>query len=123
MRLWFLPRRAAHFAIRAYQLSVSAVLGRQCRYLPSCSAYMDEAIERHGVWAGGFMGLARLCRCHPWGSHGFDPVPPALPAGSSWSKPWRYGDWRGPRCEAVLPERVTQAAEAARDKLPQTAKG
>ena len=49
------PRRAAHLLIRFYQLSFSAVLGRRCRYLPTCSAYADEAIRRHGLWAGGWM--------------------------------------------------------------------
>ncbi len=97
-----LPRRAAHYAIRAYQLSLSAFIGRNCRHLPTCSAYMDEAITRHGLWAGGFMGLARLCRCHPWGTYGFDPVPQRLPAASSWRTPWRYGRWRGPLlCEEI----------------------
>jgi putative membrane protein insertion efficiency factor len=99
-QLW--PRRLAHYAIRAYQLSLSAILGRQCRYWPSCSAYTDEAIARHGLLAGGVMGFARLCRCHPWGGQGFDPVPESLPARSSWARPWRYGNWRGPlRCEAI----------------------
>ena len=60
------PRLAAHALIRFYQLSLSALLGRQCRYLPSCSAYADEAIASHGLWAGGWMATARLCRCHPW---------------------------------------------------------
>jgi putative membrane protein insertion efficiency factor len=102
--LGLLPRRFAHYAIRAYQLSLSIVFGRQCRYLPSCSAYMDEAVLRHGLWAGSNMGLARLCRCHPWGGQGFDPVPAQLPAGASWLAPWRYGDWQGPtRCEDVQP--------------------
>ena len=41
------------------------VIGRQCRYLPTCSHYADEAIARHGLWAGGWMGVARVCRCHP----------------------------------------------------------
>ena len=59
------PRRAAHGLIRAYQLSLSGVTGRQCRYLPTCSDYTDQAIRRHGLWAGGWMGTARLCRCHP----------------------------------------------------------
>lgn len=95
--LRLLPRRAGHVAIRAYQLTFSAFAGQQCRHLPTCSAYMDEAVARHGLWAGGFMGLARLCRCHPWGSHGFDPVPEQLPKGSAWFMPWRYGDWHGPR--------------------------
>jgi len=46
------PRRAAHALIRFYQLTFSSLIGRQCRYLPTCSAYADEAIERHGLWAG-----------------------------------------------------------------------
>jgi putative membrane protein insertion efficiency factor len=77
--LRILPRRAMHVVIRAYQLTFSALVGRQCRHAPSCSAYMDEAIERHGVWAGGLLGLARVCRCHPWGTSGYDPVPEHLP--------------------------------------------
>jgi len=92
--LRLLPRRAAHVLIRAYQLSLSAVIGRQCRYLPTCSHYADEAIARHGLWAGGFMGLARLCRCHPWGGSGYDPVPAKVPRGAHWFLPWRYGEWR-----------------------------
>jgi uncharacterized protein len=80
--LRMLPRRAAHYAIRAYQLTFSAFVGRQCRHEPSCSAYMDEAIARHGLWAGGLLGLARLCRCHPWGTSGYDPVPEHLPGRS-----------------------------------------
>jgi putative membrane protein insertion efficiency factor len=89
-------RRFAHILIRAYQLTFSAVLGRHCRYLPTCSEYMDEAIGRHGVWPGGWMGLSRLCRCHPWGSSGFDPVPASLPPDARWHSPWRYGRWRAP---------------------------
>ncbi len=86
-------RGAARTMIRAYQITFSALLGRQCRYLPTCSAYMDEAIARHGVWAGGWMGTARLCRCHPFGGSGFDPPPAAPPPGASWARPWRYGQW------------------------------
>jgi putative membrane protein insertion efficiency factor len=77
-----LPRRAAHYVIRAYQLSFSAFLGRQCRHEPSCSAYTDKAIARHGVWAGSLLGAARVCRCHPWGTSGYDPVPEDLPTRS-----------------------------------------
>ena len=51
------PRRAAHALIRFYQLTLSGLIGRQCRYLPTCSAYADEAIERHGLWARGWIGL------------------------------------------------------------------
>ena len=92
-----LPQRAAHVAIRAYQLSLSALIGRHCRYQPTCSHYADEAIGRFGVWAGGWIGLARLCRCHPWGDEGYDPVPPALPPAARWFRPWMYGRWRLPR--------------------------
>jgi putative membrane protein insertion efficiency factor len=92
------PRRLAHALIRVYQLTLSSLIGRQCRYLPSCSAYADEAIQRHGLWAGGWMGTARICRCHPWGASGFDPPPRALPPRASWMRPWRYGRWRY-RCE------------------------
>ena len=89
-------RTAARAAIRAYQLTFSGLLGRQCRYLPTCSAYMDEAIARHGVWAGAWMGTARLCRCHPLGGSGYDPPPRAAPSVASWARPWRYGAWRTP---------------------------
>lgn len=89
-------RPAALALIRAYQLSFSALLGRECRYLPTCSAYAAEAIERHGVWAGLWMGTARICRCHPLGGAGYDPPPNVSPPGASWARPWRYGAWRTP---------------------------
>ena len=92
-------RRLAHFLIRAYQLTLSSLIGRQCRHLPTCSSYVDEAIERHGVWFGGWMGLARICRCHPFGTSGFDPVPRGLAPGTRWFLPWRCGHWRD--CEHV----------------------
>jgi len=82
--------RAVRVAIRAYQLTLSALAGSHCRHLPTCSAYMDEAIARHGLWAGGAMGIARLCRCHPWGTAGFDPVPKTLPSDARWWRPWTY---------------------------------
>ncbi len=94
------PRWAAHGAIRLYQLTLSGLIGRQCRYAPSCSNYTDEAIMRFGLWPGGWMGLARICRCHPWGGHGFDPAPDALPSDAGPLTPWRYGRWRM-RCEAA----------------------
>ena len=62
-------------AIRLYQLSISLVLGRRCRFLPSCSDYASEAIRLHGAARGSIMALARITRCHPWGDAGFDPVP------------------------------------------------
>jgi len=61
--------------IRFYQLALSPLLGVNCRYLPTCSAYAIEAIGRHGAIRGGWMALRRITRCHPWGGHGYDPVP------------------------------------------------
>lgn len=83
--------------IRAYQLSLSVVLGRRCRYLPTCSEYTADAIRLHGPWPGFWIGLARVTRCHPWGGDGFDPVPQDLPADGRWYRPWRYGVWRTQR--------------------------
>ena len=87
-------RMLARGAIRIYQLTFSAFLGRHCRYLPTCSQYADEAIARHGVWPGAWMALARIMRCNPLGSSGFDPVPGRLPENGRWYAPWRYGVWR-----------------------------
>jgi uncharacterized protein len=64
------------FVIRFYQLTLSVVMGRRCRFLPTCSDYAREAIEVHGAKDGGMLALKRVCRCHPWGGEGFDPVPP-----------------------------------------------
>ncbi len=97
-----LPAQAARGLIFLYQLKVSARIGPLCRYLPSCSKYTDEAIHRHGLWAGGWMGVARICRCRP-GSGGYDPVPFALPNDALPFTPWRYGSWHRPfSCNAVL---------------------
>ncbi len=71
-------RRVAHLLIRAYQLSLSALIGRHCRHEPSCSAYADEAIQRHGLLVGSRLGAVRICRCHPWGTSGYDPVPETI---------------------------------------------
>ncbi|MGE7470008.1 membrane protein insertion efficiency factor YidD [Bosea sp. NPDC003192] len=89
------PRRGAHLLIRGYQLSLSMLIGRQCRHWPSCSEYTDEAIQRHGLWAGGWVGFARICRCTPLGTSGIDMVCEELPPEGAWYKPWAYGRWRG----------------------------
>jgi uncharacterized protein len=102
-----LGQKAAHLLIRAYQLTLSALIGRTCRHLPSCSEYTDEAIFRHGVWAGGWMGVARICRCRPGGTRGLDFVCEAVPPAAVWYMPWRYGLWRSTNhmltLEAELP--------------------
>jgi putative membrane protein insertion efficiency factor len=89
------PRRGAHWLIRGYQLSLSMLVGRQCRHWPSCSSYTDEAIQRFGLWRGGWIGFARICRCNPRGTSGIDLVCEELPAQAAWYRPWSYGRWRG----------------------------
>jgi putative membrane protein insertion efficiency factor len=61
--------------IRLYQVTLSPLLGANCRYTPSCSQYMIDAIEEWGPVKGTWLGLRRISRCHPWGGHGHDPVP------------------------------------------------
>ena len=80
-------------AIALYRLTLSPLIGRECRYLPTCSDYAREAIDKNGAWKGGWLTLARLCRCHPLGGHGFDPVPDLKCKHHSFA-PWRYGKWR-----------------------------
>jgi uncharacterized protein len=89
------PRLAGRGAIRLYQYTLSWLVGARCRHLPTCSDYADETINRFGLWAGGWMSLARLLRCHPLGTAGLDLVPEALPPQARWYLPWRYGRWRG----------------------------
>lgn len=61
--------------IKIYQWVLSPLLPNSCRYTPTCSQYMIEAIKKHGPIKGGWLGLKRIGRCHPWGGHGHDPVP------------------------------------------------
>ena len=89
------PRRLGRAAVKLYRLVLSPLVGFHCRHMPTCSHYSDEALDRFGLWAGGWMTLARLIRCQPWGTSGLDFVPAALPQGARWYLPWRYGRWRG----------------------------
>jgi hypothetical protein len=61
--------------IKIYQLVISPLLPPSCRYTPTCSQYTVEAIKKYGPFKGGWLGLRRIMRCHPWGGHGHDPVP------------------------------------------------
>lgn len=61
--------------VRAYRLIASPWVGHGCRFQPTCSAYALEALERHGAIKGSWLAMRRIGRCHPWGGHGFDPVP------------------------------------------------
>lgn len=70
---------AAAGLIRVYQWGLSPFLATHCRYLPSCSEYAREALIEHGLLAGGWLAVRRICRCHPWGGCGYDPVPATPP--------------------------------------------
>ena len=61
--------------VRLYQILVSPLLGSNCRFTPTCSAYSVEALQKHGAWKGGWLAIKRISRCHPWGGDGYDPVP------------------------------------------------
>jgi putative membrane protein insertion efficiency factor len=61
--------------LRAYQYLFRPLLGRNCRFMPSCSDYAIEAVARHGALRGGWLAIKRIGRCHPWHPGGYDPVP------------------------------------------------
>lgn len=67
--------RFLHWLIRFYQIAISPLLGPRCRYTPTCSQYALEAVALHGAGYGSWLACKRVCRCHPWGGHGYDPVP------------------------------------------------
>ena len=92
------PRLFGRALLKLYRVTLSPLIGFHCRYLPTCSDYADQALAQHGLWAGGWMTLARLMRCHPWGNSGLDFVPSVPPTDARWYRPWRYGRWRGTNC-------------------------
>ena len=61
--------------IRGYQLIVSPMLGSNCRFMPTCSEYAMESLKTYGLIKGTFLTIKRISKCHPWGSHGYDPIP------------------------------------------------
>ena len=91
----FAPRLAGRGLVKLYRYTLSPLVGLHCRHLPTCSDYADQTIGRFGLWAGGWMTLARLLRCHPFGTSGLDFVPAAAPRRARWYLPWRYARWRG----------------------------
>ncbi|HCG59696.1 MAG: membrane protein insertion efficiency factor YidD [Clostridium sp.] len=62
-------------SIRGYQKYISPLSGPHCRYVPTCSAYAIEAVEKYGTIKGGFLAAKRILRCHPFAAGGYDPVP------------------------------------------------
>ncbi len=61
--------------VKLYRITISPLLGANCRYQPTCSAYAIEALKTHGAFRGSALAAKRIARCHPWGGHGYDPVP------------------------------------------------
>ncbi|MDO3694742.1 membrane protein insertion efficiency factor YidD [Wenyingzhuangia sp. chi5] len=61
--------------IRFYQGAISPFTPATCRYLPTCSSYSIEALQKHGIIYGGWLAIKRIASCHPWGGSGYDPVP------------------------------------------------
>ena len=81
-------------ALRAYKLTLSPLIGRQCRFLPTCSEYAAQALIGHGPGRGSWLAAKRLCRCHPWGGAGYDPPPPPRhkaedPKGQAGARDWK----------------------------------
>jgi uncharacterized protein len=94
---------AAAWLLRAlvvgYKSLLSPVLPMSCRYQPTCSTYALEALRRFGALQGGWLAIRRICRCHPWGGAGFDPVPENGLAGAPGQRHRRHQDGRHPdRC-------------------------
>lgn len=65
--------------VRIYQYIISPIFPQSCRYTPTCSSYMIEAVNVWGPFKGTYLGLKRIASCHPWGGHGHDPVPERPP--------------------------------------------
>ena len=61
--------------IKIYQVLISPLFPSSCRYTPTCSHYTVEALKKHGLFKGGWLGIKRISKCHPWGGSGYDPVP------------------------------------------------
>lgn len=70
-----IPAKLLILLIRIYQVTLSPFIGRQCRYVPTCSNYGIEAIKKYGAIKGGWLTFKRILSCNPWGGSGYDPVP------------------------------------------------
>jgi putative membrane protein insertion efficiency factor len=68
-----IPGMLAILMVRVYQKCLSPLLGRTCRFHPSCSQYFIEAVQKYGLIVGGWRGVCRIARCHPWNPGGYDP--------------------------------------------------
>lgn len=97
--------RIAGIPVVLYRTFVSPFTVPSCRYAPTCSEYALEALARHGAFRGAWLALRRILRCHPWGGHGYDPVPGAAlsvadepnPKGGNPKGPYLMNDITGRR--------------------------
>ena len=96
-----LPAKFLTLLVRAYQVTLSPMMGGACRFEPSCSNYMIEALRVHGAIKGTLLGLWRILRCHPFGAYGYDPVPPVWKTGMQPITP--YGQVWGREVPFVSP--------------------
>ena len=71
--LWLLPSSLLIVGVRIYQSTLSPLIGRHCRFEPTCSAYFIEAVRKYGAIRGTWRGIKRIGRCHPWNAGGYDP--------------------------------------------------
>lgn len=78
--------------VHIYRWTLKPLIGMECRHLPTCSEYALDAIDRNGAWRGGWLAASRICRCHPWGTSGYDPAPDIRVERHPLA-PWRYGRW------------------------------
>lgn len=85
--------------IRFYRYAISPLMAPHCRFYPTCSAYAEEAIRRHGAWQGGVLAAKRLLRCHPGTPGGYDPVPETY-------------SWRTPAAGRVVSDASSPSSEA-----------
>ncbi len=85
-----LLKAIAKSPIYVYRYAISPLIGPRCRHLPTCSQYAIDAIDLNGIWIGVWLAVGRIARCHPWGTHGYDPAPDLRNAGIPFWAFWRY---------------------------------
>lgn len=96
-----LPAMLVKLPVHAYRWTLKPWLGHECRYLPTCSEYALDAVDRNGAWRGFWLVLSRVSSCHPWGGSGFDPAPDLAQCDNHAIAPWKLWRVRGEGREMV----------------------
>ena len=91
--LGIVTRRLMQLPVHVYRHTLKALVGAECRHLPTCSCYALDAIECNGAWRGLWLAVSRMIRCRPGGTSGYDPAPDIQTLHHPLA-PWRYGRWR-----------------------------